>query len=161
MVAITLVTLLLSQAAAPSFDPFAGDYQLATGESDDIAKAVDRAVEKMSVLTRGTARSRVAAKCIAYPAVHITKEGTGFRINLEKGSNVVVAPGGPAATWKTPEGESVQIRLENDFRHVIDSKDGQRINHFSLTGNRLVIQAKLSSSRLPAPVEYKLVYTRK
>ena len=55
----------------------------------------------------------------------------------------------------------MQIRLENDFRQVIDSKDGQRINHFSLTGNRLVIQAKLSSSRLPAPVEYKLVYTRK
>jgi hypothetical protein len=159
MAAIALAVLLLFQAT-PGFEAFLGDYQLVPAESDDIPKAVERVVEKMSFLTRGAARSRITAKCIAYPAVHIARENAAFRIHLEKGSYAVLSPGGPSVTWKTPEGETVKLRLTPEFRQIIEAKDGQRENHFSLTANRLVIHTKLSSPRLPAPVEYKLVYRR-
>lgn len=157
MAAIALAILLLFE---PSFDAFLGDYQLVPAESENIPKAVERVVEKMSFLTRGTARSRITAKCIAYPAVHIAKENGVYKIHLEKGSYALLTPGGPTVTWKTPEGETVKLRLTPEFRQIIESKDGQRENQFSLTANRLVISTKLSSPRLPAPVEYKLVYRR-
>ena len=161
MVNIPLIALLLLQSApTPGFETFAGSYQLVKEESDDVAKAIDRVVAKMSALTRGVARSRITPKNIAYPSVNITKEGAGFRINLEKGSNVVLSPGGPAVEWKTADGEIVQIRLLPDAREVITSKDGQRENHFSLAGGRLIIKAKVTSGSLPEPIEYKLVYRR-
>lgn len=151
MVAI-LLAALLAQAPEP------GTYKLVAGESDDVRQAIEKVVAQMSFLTRGAARGRIAAKCIAYPSVTIGKEGNAYRIHLEKGSNVVVVPGGPAVPWRTAEGETVQIQLTTDFRQTIESKDGRRENAFSREGGRLVVRAKLSSPRLPAPVEYKLVY---
>lgn len=152
MAPILLVTALLLQAPAP------GNYRLVKEDSDDVKKAVEKVVSQMNFMARGTARSRITARCIAYPAVTIAKEGKAYRIELQQGSTVVVEPGGGAVPWRTPDGETVQIRLTPDFRQIIDSKDGQRENAFSVQGDRLVIKARLSSPRLPAPVEYKLVY---
>jgi len=117
MAAILLAALLL-QAPTP------GTYRLVPAESDDVKQAIEKVVSKMSFVTRGVARSRITAKCIAYPSVTIAREGKAFRIQLEKGSNVVVEPGGAAVPWKTADGETVQIQLLADFRQIIQSTDG-------------------------------------
>lgn len=147
-----LLAALLLQAPEP------GTYKLVKEESDDVKKAIEKVVSRMSFLTRGVARSRLEAKCIVYPSVTISKQGKIYRIELEKGSTVVAEPGGPAQPWTAADGETVQIRLLPDFREVIESKDGQRENAFSRQGDRLILKARLTSSRLPAPIEYKLVY---
>jgi hypothetical protein len=154
---LAFLAAILMQAP-PSQTPMPGTYKLVAGESDDVKKAIEKVVSQMSFVTRGAARSRMEAKCIAYPSVTIATEGGGYRIQLERGSNVVVTPGGPAVPWKTPDGETVQIRLTTEFRQIIESKDGQRENAFSREGDRLIVRARLRSPRLPAPVEYKLVY---
>jgi hypothetical protein len=151
-----LLAVLLAQAPAP------GVYQLVPAESGNIKQAVEKVVSQMSFLTRGTARSRLLARCIVYPSVTIARttgtSGDAYRIRLEKGADVTLKPGAPPVAWQSPDGETVQIRLQADFVQIIESKDGRRENSFIPENGRLIIRTKLISPRLPAPVEYQLVY---
>jgi hypothetical protein len=157
MVGLAIAAALGAMLAQPA--PV-GQFRLAASEGDEVKQAIERVVSKMSFLTRGAARERIAAKCVAYPSVNIRREGEGFRIQLEMGSNVVVREGGPAVDWKTAKGETVKIRLMPGFVQVIESGDGQRENRFVLNGDKLTLTARLTSGRLPAPIEFQLVYRR-
>jgi len=154
---ITLVLgLMLAQAA-----PAVGEFVLVEKESDSVPQAIERVVAKMSVFTRGVARGRIAAKAAIYPRVSFAREGEGYRVVLGQNWNVALKEGGAPVEWKSAEGEVYRIRLLAGFTILIDSADGQRENRFTLAGDRLTMTTKMTSARLPAPLEFRLVYRRR
>jgi hypothetical protein len=153
---IALVLLLI--AALPVH---ADSYTLDRARSDDVNQAIEAVVGKMNVLTRGIARRRLRQTNPPYATISLTFTNNAARITAGPGGPLVLPLSGAPVRWKR-DGETLTVtgvKRGDTFVETFTAKDGQRTNAFTRTsGGGLRLDVTVTSSRLPAPLRYRLIY---
>jgi len=148
---------------------FTGTY-VYVGEDEEraaVARAVDRAVEDMSFLTRGFARSALMDRAAIRES---------YTIFFDEAGQVSVVSPGELPEVSPPDGTPVQVvnRLGDESeltQQFIDSvlvqrgrtADGGGTTAFELQpdGETLLVHRTMESSQLSQPVKYTLTYRRR
>lgn len=158
----TLLTPASFSAQESSLD---GTYHLVQSESDDIHQAIDRAVARMNFVTRPIARSRLRKTNPPYQTVHLSTTASQVTIRIDEREPLTTPANGTPIQWKQASGEVVDVSTEwenGTLEQTFVAKDGQRVNHFSLSpgGELLHLKVTLTSPRLAEPLIYTLRYRK-
>ena len=149
-------------ALAPmAWADLSGSYRLVPSQSDDVDKAIDTAVRKMNVVSRGFARRRLRSTNPPYERIILTVQQNHVRVTAG-GSTLTLPTNGSAVPWKRGgEVLSVSGRFAGgSFVETFQAKDGRRVNTFTATEGGLDLRVTVTSARLPAPLTYRLRYRR-
>lgn len=145
-------------------DRFAGHYALVKDQKEDIRRAIEQATESMNFFARPIARRLLRQKTVLYPAFSMERSGEFLRTSLAGQPPLLLPLSGAAVPWKTPDGETVRVRLISGqaLRQLFVAKQGRRENRFTLSsdGGLLTMEVTITSNELPRPVEYRLIYRR-
>ena len=149
-------------AQAPNL---AGNYTLDAGASQSIKAAVDKVAEQMSFLIRGIVKDRLMAANPSVNTVAIVLAGNDATITWNGSMTVKTTTDGTPVDWTAPDGEKGKLSTVwagPVLKRTLASGNGQRANAYSLdpSGKVLTLEVTISSSQLPAPVNYKLVFRR-
>ena len=165
--AIMLVTAVgnppgRAMAQAPNL---AGNYTLDAGASQNIKDAVDKVADQMSFLIRGIVKDRLMKANPTVNTVAIVLAGNEATITWNGSMTVKSTTDGTPIDWTAPDGEKGKLSTVwagPVLKRTLTSGNGQRANAYSLdpSGKVLTLEVTISSSQLPAPVNYKLVFRR-
>jgi len=149
-------------AQAPNLQ---GNYTFDAGASQSIKAAVDKVAEQMSFLIRGIVKDRLMAANPPVNTVAIVLAGNDATITWNGSMTVKTATDGTPVDGKAPHGEKGKLSTVwagPVLKRTLTSGNGQRANAYSLdpSGKVLTLDVTISSSQLPAPVDYKLVFRR-
>lgn len=148
----------------------AGVYGLDPDRSDDVGRAIREATEGAGFFVRTVGR-RMLADRLAPPetvridltdsTASITSDGSELRTRLSAVAGPVEADAGEAER-RAPEG----VRTAWDDGALVrtfEEDDGVRTYRYSLSGggDTLSVDVRVEGSRLPRPVEYRLIYLRR
>jgi hypothetical protein len=164
--AIMLVTAVGHPGRAVAQAPnLAGNYTLDAGASQSIKAAVDKVAEQMSFLIRGIVKDRLMAANPPVNTVAIVLAGNDATITWNGNMTVKTPTDGTPVDWTAPDGEKGKLSTVwagPVLKRTLTSGNGQRGNAYSLdpSGKVLTLEVTISSSQLPAPVNYKLVFRR-
>lgn len=141
-----------------------GNYTLDRTASDDIDRAIDATVSRMSFITRGIARARLKKDNPAFQRASITRDGGAVTISLD-GTPIRMVPDGQSRPWTRADGATFGVSLREAGTKLVqtfDAKDGRRVNTYSLSldGQTLTLNVLITSPRLPGPLRYSLVFQR-
>ena len=164
--AIMLVAAVGTPGRAVAQAPnLAGNYTLDAGASQSIKAAVDKVAEQMSFLIRGIVKDRLMAANPPVNTVAIVLAGNEATITWNGSMTVKSTTDGTPVDWTAPDGEKGKLSTVwagPVLKRTLTSGNGQRANAYSLdpSGKVLTLEVTISSSQLPAPVNYKLVFRR-
>lgn len=142
-----------------------GTYIIDISASDNVNKAIDHTVVRMNMLKRPIARNRLANTNQPYRRVVIAHTSSEVTITTDSRAPIVTSPNGTPIPWTREDGEKFDVstlwkdgKLEQTFK----AKEGQRVNTYTLSpdGKQLTMEAWVTSSRLPRPLAYKLVFNK-
>lgn len=141
-----------------------GTYKYVPGQSSDVSKAIDKAVEKMNFIKRPIARGRLTKTNIPYQRVRVDLSGSEVEITFDERKPIRLPLDGQSIKWTREDGETfdVSATLDHDkLTQTYKAKDGARVNAFSLDPDgSLHLRVEVSSPQLPEKLEYALVYRR-
>lgn len=161
---VAFAVLAMAPAVRAQDVRLAGTYALDASASDDIRAAVQTTVARVNPILRGYVRGRLRTANPPIPTVAIAFSGTAVTITTggDVRRNVV---GGPGVRSRDDDGKSYTTTVTVHGPHLIQrfaADDGTRTNTFSLDAQgRLVMNVRLESSRLPAPLVYNQIYVRR
>lgn len=157
-----------AESSVPSVaEAFEGEYRYIGGEQQRRAlhEAIDDVVDEMSVFVRGIARDRLVEGNPVPPSIVLQKDAgnemlvslAGYRYRAPIGGDPVPATGldGDPVRYKL----DVQPGPEKLEQHFI-AAEGMRLDTFERTDGGVVVQVRVSSEKLPKPLEYRLTYRR-
>ena len=142
---------------------YVGEYTLVRAESADMRKVVEDTAAGLNFLIRPIARSRLRKTQIAFPSLSITRRGEGLRIAHVQGTDIMHQTVDEVVRTQAPDGSKIAVRLMPGppLSQSYESGEGMRVNRYVLDGSKLTVEVRVTSPRLPKPIEYKLVYRRK
>ena len=151
-----------AMAQAPNL---AGNYTFDAGASQSIKAAVDKVADQMSFLIRGIVKDRLMAANPPISTVAIVLAGNDATITWNGSMSVKTSTDGTPVDWTAPDGEKGKLSTVWGgpvLKRTLTSGNGQRLNAYSVdpSGKVLTLEVTISSSQLPAPVNYKLVFRR-
>jgi hypothetical protein len=157
--------LFLIATTALAHSPLAGgSFTLDRARSDDVTRAIESVVTKMHVVTRGIARRRLRQTNPPYESISLTFTGDAARITAGPGGPLVLPLSGAPVRWKR-DGETLTVTgvMRGDtYVETLSAPDGRRTNAFTRTSDGgLQLDVTVTSSRLPAPLRYQLVYRKR
>ena len=149
-------------AGADEVSGLSGTYKSVSERSNDIAQAIDKAVEKMNFIKRPIARGRLSRTNFAYKEIRIELGASEAVITYDTQAPIRMPLSGEAMKWKRADGEvfDVSARIEGGkLVQTYKAEDGVRVNAFSKDANgTLLLNVEVSSEQLPQPVKYTLEY---
>lgn len=160
-----LAAFAIPAAANAQESSMRGTFTINRQQSDDINRAIEAAVSKMSFITRPIARGRLRRTNQMYQRVVVNFTPAQVSTTFDQRHAIESPANGQAVPWTREDGERFQLstawengRLVQTFR----AEDGSRTNTYSISpdGRTLTMHVTLRSPRLSAPVEYKLVFNR-
>ena len=160
-----LAALAVPAAANAQESNLRGTFVINRQQSDNINRAIEGAVSRMSFITRPIARGRLRKTNAMYNRVVINYTPTQVSTVFDQRHAVESPANGQPVAWTREDGEKFQLstswengRLVQTFR----AEDGSRTNTYSISpdGRTLTMHVTLRSPRLSAPLEYKLVFNR-
>lgn len=163
---LALAALALPLAGASAQEPnLRGTYTLDRARSDDVNRAIESAVARMSFVTRPIARGRLRRTNPVYSRVEINYTQTEVTVQLDQRRPIVSPANGTPINWTREDGEKFQLSTEWEngvLEQTFRAEDGSRTNVFTLgpDGRTLTLNVTLRSPRLSAPLTYKLVYNK-
>jgi hypothetical protein len=150
-----------------------GAWTLDRERSDDIGAAINRSITRLHVVVRQIARPRLRATNVPYPQL-IFAIDEDVSVDMPGYPSVSSPSNGDPVLWHRRTGRSctqmhgscVQVTTrwqDEELVQTFRSEDGQRENIFSVSadGAELTMRVTMTSPRLPAPVVYRLIYTRR
>lgn len=148
---------------------FAGTYVYAGGDEERaaVARAIDRAVEDMSFLTRGIARSALMERAAIRESYTIFFDEAGRVAVLSPGELPEVSPanGTPVQVVNRlgDESELTQQFIDGVLVQRGRTADGGGSTAFELQpdGETLLVHRTMESSKLSQPVKYTLTYRKR
>lgn len=163
---LTLVAALALPAASHAQESsMRGTWVINRQASDDVNRAIETAVARMSFITRPIARGRLRRTNPVYNRVVVNYTPQEVSTTFDA-RHAIVSPGnGHGIEWTREDGEKFTLstqwqesRLVQTFR----AEDGSRTNTYVVSpdGHTLTMNVVLRSPKLPQPLEYKLVYTK-
>ena len=173
VITAALVLLVLPSAPAAADEvaamaPFVGVYRYAGGPAElaELDKAIDSVVGKMNVMVRWIARRKMRTPNVP------TKE---LILSVHEGALTVARPGQPTVSapadgspvaWKSNDGDAFTVRHGIEGRVVYQRFEGSQsvsVNHLRLSpdADSLVVETRVESRRLPAPLVFHFTYRRR
>ncbi len=156
-----------SVSVKPQTPSLRGTYTLDAAASDDVNKAIDAAVKGIrGGLTRGAVRSGLREINVAYEQISISYTEAEVGIATDQRQPLRTPVDGAPVDWTREDGEKVKVSTVWDSGKLIRTFKkvgaGQRINTYiiSADGKKLTMQVSVTSTYLPQPLTYKLVYQR-
>jgi len=173
LLAAALGLLVLPAAAARADEaaamaPFVGAYRYAGGPAElaELDKAIDEVVGKMNVMVRWIARRKMRAPNVPSPELILSVNGGALKV-ARPGQPTVSAPAdGHPVPWKSAEGDAFTVRHGIEGRVVYQRFEGSQsvsVNHLRLSPDAasLVVETRVESRRLPAPLVFHFTYRRR
>jgi hypothetical protein len=160
-----LAALVIPAAASAQESSMRGTFTYDRAHSDDINRAIDAAVSRMSFVTRPIARGRLRRTNQVYQRVVINFTPAQVSTTFDQRRAIESPANGQPVAWTREDGEKFQLstswesgRLVQTFR----AEDGSRTNTYSISadGRTLTMHVTLRSPKLSAPLEYNMVFTR-
>lgn len=139
------------------------------GDPARAVRTVDAAfaprIAALPELIQGLARDRIRSDMPPPRRVLVTLEGARVRVTLESSRTTVVdgAMGSPARTTGVSDGTRVTPRLQGGWLELLYQGEGSELHQLYSTepdGSRMHLDYTVVSSRLGAPVRYRLEYVR-
>jgi hypothetical protein len=161
-----LFLLTLYPAAEAQEATLRGTFVISRQASDDVNRAIEAAVARMSFVTRPTMRGHLRKTNKAYGRVVISYDQRAVSITFDQRRPVESPANGTPVKWTREDGEKFDLsteweggRLEQTF---MGEGTEQRTNTFSISadGRTLTLSVAVNSPKLPRPLTYKLVYNR-
>jgi hypothetical protein len=170
-----LCFLLTAQSPPGQAQPNArlsGAWAIDPTRSDDVNASINTAITRLNIVLRQIARPRLRSANIPYPQLIFTFDDS-VRVDMPGYRSVASPTSGAPVRWhrrtghECPEvhGACVEVTTtwqEGTLVQTFHSHDGDRRNVFSVSpdGATLTMAVTLTSPRLPAPVAYRLLYSR-
>ena len=167
MALFVMTLVLFSGAAHPDLgklEPLVGDYVLkertkATQQRD---ASIESVVQRLSILVRGIARKRLREGNAIPSRLSIQQDGSKMTIGFD-GSPWTGAVGGRAVPTVSERGDPLKMTLIQKGTTLTQrfvGEDGGRENVFRAHDDRLTVDVRVFSDRLPADVVYRLEFAR-
>ena len=162
------MTILLVAAAHTAFAQASnlnGTFTLNRQASDDVNRAIETAVSRMSFVTRPIARGRLRREHQTPQRVVIAHSAKKVSVTYDVRQPIETPDNGQPVKWTREDGEKFDVsteinngKLEQTFR----AEDGSTTRTFTISpdGRTLTMQVTARSPRMPQPLSYKLVYNR-
>ncbi len=163
---LALAALALPLAGASAQEPnLRGTYTLDRARSDDVNRAIETAVARMSFVTRPIARGRLRRTNQPYQRIVINFTPAEVTTTIDTRRPITSPASGQAVKWTREDGEVLDLSTEWENGQLVQTfraEDGTRANTYSISsdGRVLTMNVTITSPRLPQPLRYKLVYNR-
>ena len=143
----------------------AGTFTLDRAASDNVDRAIARAVKDMNFITKPIARGRLQKTNQPYQQVTIATEGANTVVTIDKQPPRQAPSNGTAVDWTRADGEKFKLTMTWDGGSLVESfkaEDGQRVNAYTLSpdGSTLTMNVTITSPRLSKPLTYKLAFRK-
>jgi hypothetical protein len=160
-----LAAFALPAAAHAQESTMRGTFTLNRQQSDDVNRAIETAVSRMSFVTRPIARGRLRRTNTAYNRVVINYTQTEVSTTFDQRRPVESPANGQPVKWTREDGEKFDLSTEWQNGRLVQTfraEDGSRTNTYTISpdGRTLTMNVTLRSPRLTSPLEYKLVLNR-
>jgi hypothetical protein len=166
--AVFLIALLAAlgvahaQGSTPSLQ---GTYTLDAAASDDVNKAIERAIARMNMVKRPVARGRLKKTNQPYQQVVIEQTSSEITTTMDNRKPITTPVTGTPIKWTREDGETFDVSTQWDngkLKQTFKAEDGQRVNSFSISpdGSVLTLDVTVTSSKLSRPLLYKLVFRK-
>ncbi len=155
----------IARADAGTAPALAGSYRFAGGDGERRAleRAIDKAVDGVSVFVREVARDRLE-NANPVPS-QLTVGVDDSTLTLAYGEESFTAPlDGRTVRIKAHGGEELQLRLEPSktfVDQVFSSEDGSRTNRLRPSGDKLLVEVVVRAPKLEKALVYRLTYARR
>jgi hypothetical protein len=169
---VALLALASARGLAQESPRFSGAWTLDPERSDDIDAKINTSIARMNVIVRQVARPRLRSTNIPYPRL-IFSFDENVSVDMPGYPSVSSPANGQPVFWHRRTGRPcsemrrscmvVTTTWEDQaLVQTFRSEDGQRQNVFTVSpdGMTLTMVATMTSPSLPAPLVYRLVYTR-
>jgi hypothetical protein len=153
-------------AANAQQESLQGIFDIDTSSSDDVGSAITRGTAQMNFTIRPLARRLIAKANPPYRQIAISQDGVNAVTRLDEGQPITTPLNGNPVRWIREDGQvdSVTGRWAHPtFVLHFQAEDGQRTHRYVLDpgGQTLKLYVELTSSHLPGPIDYMLVYRRR
>lgn len=163
---LTLAALALPLGAASAQESsMRGTFTVDRAHSDDVNRAIETAVGRMNFVTRPIARGRLRRTNPVYGRVVVNYTGDQVSTTFDQRHPIESPSNGTPIKWTREDGEKFDLSTEWQGQRLVQTfraEDGTRTNTYSVSadGRVLTIHVRITSPRLPQPLEYNLVYNR-
>ena len=157
--------LVIPAAASAQESSMRGTFTLDRAQSDDVNRAIETAVARMSFVTRPIARGRLRRTNQPYQRVVINFTASEVTTTYDQRRAITSPANGSKVRWTREDGEVFDLSTEWENGRLVQSfvaEDGTRVNTFSISGDGrvLTMNVRITSPRLSTPLTYKLVFNR-
>jgi hypothetical protein len=161
---VCLLALSIPAAQASDHD-LQGVYTLDAAASDSIEAAIESGTTDMNFAIRGIARKRIAQTNPRYDRVRLAHSDSAITVQYDARDALEIPADGRSIPWTREDGGKYDVSAQWSPSQLVmhfNADDGQRTNTIVLSPDGLSIKlmVKLTSSHLPKPIEYTLVYRR-
>ncbi|HEX6747023.1 MAG TPA: hypothetical protein VF092_06965 [Longimicrobium sp.] len=160
-----LAVLALPAASHAQESSMRGTWTINRQASDDVNRAIDAAVARMSFITRPIARGRLRKTNSTYNRVVINYTQAQVSTTFDQRRPIESPANGQPIKWTREDGEVFDLSTEWENGRLVQTfraEDGSRINTYTVSadGGTLTMNVTIRSPRLPQPLTYKLVYNK-
>jgi hypothetical protein len=161
---VVLASILLAHAVLAQDSTFTV-YDVVPDQSDDINAAIDSSVEHMMFITRPIARHRLRVNNPLPQHLQLAMARDTITIRVGDQPPAALPRDGTAVPWRDLGGDKCQVNLviagDTLIEHVA-AHGGQSETRFVLmdSGRRLREDVRISSSHLPRPVVYSVMFAK-
>jgi len=157
--------LAVPAAARAQESSMRGTFVIDRAHSDDVNRAIDQAVARMSFVTRPIARGRLRRTNTVYQRVVVNFTQTEVSTTFDQRRAITSPANGQPVKWTREDGEVFDLSTEWQGQRLVQTfraEDGTRTNTYTISadGRVLTMHVVLRSPRLSGPVEYNLVFNR-
>jgi hypothetical protein len=159
-----VVALTAALPASAQQASLKGTWRYDAQASDNVATAINTAVQRMNFVTRPIARGRLTRTNQPYQRVTVDFTASQVTVSTDNRSPIVSPANGTPIKWTREDKEVLDVSTEWEngvLEQTFKAEDGQRVNRYSVGGDgRMTMEVTITSPRLPRPLVYKLIYNR-
>ena len=160
-----LMFVAVSNAALAQESSLNGVFVLNRQASDDVNRAIETTVGRMSFVTRPITRGELRRTNPVYGRVTISKNKSEVSVAFDSRRAMVTPVNGQPIKWTREDGEKFDLSTElqnGSLVQTLKGKDGTTTRTFSISpdGRTLTMHVTVRNPRLPTPLEYNLVFNR-
>lgn len=141
-----------------------GTWRYDASASDNVAQAINTAVQRMNFVTRPIARGRLTRTNQPYQRVTVDFTSSQVTVTTDGRDPIVSPANGTPIKWTREDKEVLDVSTEWEngvLEQTFKAEDGQRVNRYSVGADgKMTMEVTITSPRLPRPLTYKLVYNR-
>jgi hypothetical protein len=157
--------LVLPVAAHAQESSMRGTWVINRQASDNVTTAINTAVSRMNFITRPIARGRLTRTNPVYQRLVLNYTEREVSTVFDTRHAIESPANGQPIKWTREDGEKFDLSTEWQQGHLVQTfraEDGSRTNTYSVSadGRTLTMHVVIRSPKLPAPVQYNLVFNK-